>query len=98
MTSLSTLGQSEQEFALLAIKRVRVALSGHSRPLSPPLRWTSSEHVEAKTRESYVAWADCIKPLHVADIPVQMYEKLDSFEDASLAKLLIPEPCLLQSL
>ena len=45
--------------------------------------------MEAKTRASYLAWADCIKPLPVADIPVQMYEELDSFTDVSLSKLVI---------
>ena len=44
-----------------------------------------STQVEAKTRASYLAWADCIKPLHVSDIPVQMYEELDSFTDVSLS-------------
>ena len=52
-----------------------------------------SEQVEATTRASYLAWADCIKPLPVADIPVQMYEELDAFADANLAKLFVPEPC-----
>ena len=41
----------------------------------------------------YLAWADCIKPLPVADIPVQMYEEPDTFTEVSLSKLIIPELC-----
>ena len=52
-----------------------------------------SEQVEAKSRASYLAWADCIKPLPVSDIPTQMYEEMDSFAEPSLAKLLVPDPC-----
>ena len=49
--------------------------------------------VDPKITASYVAWADCIKPLPVSDIPAQLYQELDSFTDPELAKLQVPEPC-----
>ena len=52
-----------------------------------------AQHVDPKITASYVAWADCIKPLPVADIPAQLYQELGSFADPELAKLQVPEPC-----
>jgi site-specific DNA-cytosine methylase len=49
--------------------------------------------VTSDLRASYLAWADCIKPLPVADIPAQLYQEMDDFADPELAKIQIPVPC-----
>ena len=46
-----------------------------------------AQHVDAEVRESYLAWADCIKPLPVSDIPSQMYQEMDGFTDPQLGKI-----------
>ena len=42
---------------------------------------------------SYLAWADCIKPLPLADLPPQLYLELHDYSDVSLQQLPMPDPC-----
>ena len=41
----------------------------------------------------YLAWADCIRPLPMSEMPTKLYEELDQFCCQSLHVLAIPDPC-----
>ena len=42
---------------------------------------------------SYLAWADCVKPLPLADLPSQLCEELHDYSDPGLVDLPMPDPC-----
>ena len=49
--------------------------------------------VPAELSASYLAWADCIKPLPLADLPPELYLELHDYSESSLQQLPMPDPC-----
>ena len=49
--------------------------------------------VSSDLSASYLAWANCIEPLPLADLPPELYLELHDYSDVSLQQLPMPDPC-----